>query len=91
VRGGRTTAGEGQMRSRLIVIEFDSLRDAQLYMSSSEYAAARAIREGAGIMDMVAVEGGRIENLADERLLAQHVGLQWGHEHSDMPIADADA
>ncbi len=57
VRGGPMTVAEGEGRARNVVIEFESLEMAKAYAFSAEYAAARKIREGAGYIDIVCVEG----------------------------------
>ena len=57
VRGGRTEVVEGEGFARNIVLEFDSFEAARAYAHSPEYAAARKLREGAGSLDMVLVEG----------------------------------
>lgn len=57
VRGGAYEALEGEARPRNVVIEFDSLEQAKRYFHSPEYQAAKAKREGAGIAEIVAVEG----------------------------------
>jgi uncharacterized protein (DUF1330 family) len=57
VRGGACRRLEGEGRARNVVIEFDSLEQAERYYHSSEYAQARAARIGAGIADFIAVEG----------------------------------
>jgi uncharacterized protein (DUF1330 family) len=57
VRGGQMTVAEGEGRARNVVIEFDSYEAAKAYASSPEYAAARKLREGAGQLDIVVVEG----------------------------------
>ena len=41
----------------MVVIEFDSFDAAKAYAFSPEYAAARKLREGAGHLDIVVVEG----------------------------------
>jgi uncharacterized protein (DUF1330 family) len=56
-RGGQMTIAEGEGRSRNVVLEFDSYEAAKTYAFSPEYAAARKLREGAGHMDLVVVEG----------------------------------
>jgi uncharacterized protein (DUF1330 family) len=56
-RGGQMTVAEGEGRSRNVVIEFDSFEAAKAYAFSTEYAAARKLREGAGEIDIVVVEG----------------------------------
>lgn len=57
VRGGRVEIAEGEGRARNVVIEFESFEAARKYAFSPEYEAARKLREGAGIIDIVVVEG----------------------------------
>lgn len=57
VRGGQMTVAEGEGRARNVVLEFESLEAARAYAFSPEYAAARKLREGAGHIDIVVVEG----------------------------------
>ncbi|MEO0672834.1 MAG: DUF1330 domain-containing protein [Pseudomonadota bacterium] len=57
VRGGRCEVAEGEGRARNVVIEFESFEAARAYAHSEEYAAARAKRIGAGVIDIVVVEG----------------------------------
>jgi uncharacterized protein (DUF1330 family) len=57
VRGGQMTIAEGEGRARNVVLEFESLEAARAYAFSPEYAAARKLREGAGHIDIVCVEG----------------------------------
>ena len=57
VRGGRTEVIEGEGRPRNVVIEFDSVEAARSYVHSPEYTAAKKLRENAGFVDMVVVEG----------------------------------
>jgi|SRR6188472_3845399 uncharacterized protein (DUF1330 family) len=61
-RGGRHAILEGnQSFHRFVVIEFDSLEQAQACHSSREYQEAAAFRrDGAGEVDIVAVEGGEV-------------------------------
>ena len=56
-RGGRFEALEGPARQRNVVLEFDSFEQARAYYHSAQYQAAKAQREGAAEMEMVAVEG----------------------------------
>ncbi|GGK18508.1 DUF1330 domain-containing protein [Salinarimonas ramus] len=56
-RGGRMTSLEGEARPRNVVLEFDSLEQAERYYNSPEYQAAKSEREGAAIAEIVAVEG----------------------------------
>jgi uncharacterized protein (DUF1330 family) len=56
-RGGRMEVAEGEGRARNVVIEFESFEAARTYAFSPEYAAARKLREGAGELDLVVVEG----------------------------------
>ena len=57
VRGGQMTVAEGVGVARNVVIEFESFDAAKAYAFSPEYAAARKLREGAGTLDIVVVEG----------------------------------
>ena len=57
VRGGRAEIIEGEGRARNVVIEFASFEAARAYVHSTEYGAARKMRQGAGVIDMVVVEG----------------------------------
>ena len=57
VRGGRAEVAEGSGRARNVVIEFESFEQARKYAHSPEYAAARKLREGAGCLDIMVVEG----------------------------------
>jgi uncharacterized protein (DUF1330 family) len=57
VRGGRHQAMEGDARARNVVLEFESFERAVEYFNSPEYQAAKKEREGAGIAEMVVVEG----------------------------------
>jgi uncharacterized protein (DUF1330 family) len=57
VRGGQTVIAEGEGRARNVVIEFANVEAAKAYAFSTEYAAARKLREGAGTIDIVVVEG----------------------------------
>jgi uncharacterized protein (DUF1330 family) len=56
-RGGNYTQLEGTGRPRNVVVEFPSLDDAIACYNSPEYQAAKAKREGAGIAEIVIVEG----------------------------------
>ncbi len=56
-RGGQMTVAEGEGRARNVVIEFESYDQAKAYAFSTEYAAARKLREGAGYTDLICVEG----------------------------------
>ena len=57
VRGGRCEVAEGEGRARNVVIEFESFENARAYAHSVEYGEARKLRAGAGIIDIVVVEG----------------------------------
>ncbi|MEM7777674.1 MAG: DUF1330 domain-containing protein [Pseudomonadota bacterium] len=57
VRGGRCEVAEGEGRARNVVIVFESFEAARAYAHSQEYADARALRAGAGVIDIVVVEG----------------------------------
>jgi uncharacterized protein (DUF1330 family) len=57
-RGGETVTLEGQDEGlRVVIIEFPSLERAREWYGSAEYQAVRALREGAGEMRLVAIEG----------------------------------
>ena len=56
-RGGRCEQLEGAGRPRNVVVEFASFEDAVACYNSPEYQAARAKRRGAGVADIVIVEG----------------------------------
>ncbi len=56
-RGGKAEQMEGEGRPRNVVIEFASLADAVACYRSEGYQAARAERQGAGIAEIVIVEG----------------------------------
>ncbi|MCB1520827.1 MAG: DUF1330 domain-containing protein [Hyphomicrobiaceae bacterium] len=57
VRGGQCEVVEGNGTQRNVVIEFASYADALAYAKSPEYAAAKAMRQGAGSIDITVVEG----------------------------------
>ena len=57
VRGGKHEIVEGQGVARNVVIEFASFEAARTYANSPEYAAAKKLRQGAGTIDLVVVEG----------------------------------
>jgi uncharacterized protein (DUF1330 family) len=57
VRGGKAEIVEGSGRPRNVVLEFESYEAAHGYASSPEYAEAKKARQGAGVLDMVVVEG----------------------------------
>ena len=56
-RGGQHEALEGSARKRNVILEFDSFEQARAYYHSAQYQAAKALREGAAEMEIVAVEG----------------------------------
>jgi len=57
VRGGKAEIVEGDGLVRNVVLEFDSFDRAEGYAKSPEYAEARKLRQGAGTLHMVVVEG----------------------------------
>jgi uncharacterized protein (DUF1330 family) len=58
VRGGDSETLEGaDNRFRIIVVEFPSLQAAKAFWNSPDYAAAKRLREGAGQLEAIAVEG----------------------------------
>jgi uncharacterized protein (DUF1330 family) len=57
-RGGELAVLEGDWNpTRLVVLEFDDLDAIKRFYDSPEYQAAKALREGAASLRMVAVEG----------------------------------
>ena len=56
-RGGDFVNVEGEGRARNVVIEFPSLQAAKDCYFSPEYQSAKVKRQGAGIADIVLVEG----------------------------------
>lgn len=56
-RGGQFEQMEGDGRARNVVIEFPSLQAARDCYNSPEYQAAKLQRKGAGVADIVIVEG----------------------------------
>lgn len=57
VRGGASTTVDGEQRERHVVIEFESLAQAQACWDSPEYQAALALRRPVSTADVVIVEG----------------------------------
>ena len=57
VRGGRCEIMEGNGVARNVVLEFPSYDAALGYAKSPEYAEAKKLRQGAGTIDIVIVEG----------------------------------
>jgi uncharacterized protein (DUF1330 family) len=58
VRGGETSVLEGKWQpQRIVVLEFPSANAIKRFYASPEYQAARAERDGAARMNMIAVEG----------------------------------
>jgi uncharacterized protein (DUF1330 family) len=56
-RGGKSEMVEGKLRSRVVVLEFPSFEAALACYRSPEYAAAKKLREGASVADIVILEG----------------------------------
>ncbi len=57
-RGGEIAVLEGDWRpKRLVLLEFESLEATRRFYVSREYQEARALREGAANLNMVAVQG----------------------------------
>jgi len=56
-RGGRYNQLEGEDRPRNVVIEFPSYDEAIACYNSPEYQSAKAKRKGAGVAEIVIVEG----------------------------------
>ncbi len=58
VRGGELAVFEGEWDpTRLVVLEFPDLETAERWYASEEYGEARKLREGAAMLNMVAVAG----------------------------------
>ena len=57
VRAGKFEAVEGASRTRNVVIEFPDYATALACYRSPEYAAAKKLREGASVADIVVLEG----------------------------------
>jgi uncharacterized protein (DUF1330 family) len=57
VRGGKHEIIEGTGVARNVVIEFATFEAAHAYAHSPEYAEAKKLRQGAGTLDLVIVEG----------------------------------
>ncbi len=57
VRGGRFEAPEGTPRSRNVVLEFKDYDTAVACYRSPEYAAAKALRDGHSVADLLIIEG----------------------------------
>lgn len=58
VRGGATETLEGDWKpGRVVVLEFPNAELAKEWWNSSEYAAAKSIRQGAATTKMILVEG----------------------------------
>lgn len=56
-RGGAVAALEGEASPRNVIIEFDSMEAARACYDSAEYQAARWHREGAGVAQIMLLEG----------------------------------
>ena len=58
VRGGELAVLEGGWDpSRVVVLEFPDLEAAKRWYDSPEYQEAKRLREGAAVLNMVAVQG----------------------------------
>ena len=57
IRGGKCEIVEGHGVARNVVLEFPSFEHAIGYARSPEYAEAKALRQGAGTIDITVVEG----------------------------------
>ena len=57
IRGGRTTANEGEASPRTVVIEFPSYEEANLFYNSKEYQEAHDILKGHAVRQHQTVEG----------------------------------
>jgi uncharacterized protein (DUF1330 family) len=57
-RGGRTVTLEGGWEpDRLVILQFDSVEQAEAWWKSEEYAAAKMLRHGSADSRMVILEG----------------------------------
>ena len=58
-RGGRIDVLEGKWTKpeHLVIVEFDSARQAKKFYNSAEYGAARAAREDAAEINIMVVDG----------------------------------
>ena len=57
-RGGGSQVLEGDAdERRIVVLEFPDMEAARSFYESEQYAAARAVRAEAAVMEMIAVEG----------------------------------
>ena len=57
VRGGESEVLEGPWAPGRLVLKFPSRERAQAFYNSETYTHARSLREGAGVMRMVVVDG----------------------------------
>jgi uncharacterized protein (DUF1330 family) len=58
VRGGAVEILEGPWRpTRMVLLKFASMNQARSFYTSQEYTDARKVREGAGSINMVLMEG----------------------------------
>jgi uncharacterized protein (DUF1330 family) len=58
VRGGAAGILEGTwVPKRLVILEFDNVDQAKQWWASSEYRAAKELRQKTAITDMIVVEG----------------------------------
>lgn len=57
VRGGKSTALEGQPTKRMVMIEFPSMEQAQAWYDSPAYRAIRPIRHKSAVSRVFIVEG----------------------------------
>jgi uncharacterized protein (DUF1330 family) len=58
VRGGELAVLEGDWHpSRIVILEFPDLETARAWYSSPKYEQAKALRQGAATLRMVAVQG----------------------------------
>jgi uncharacterized protein (DUF1330 family) len=58
VRGGDVTVIEGTWDpSRLVIVEFPTLAQAENFYQSPEYLAARTLRQNAAMVNMILIDG----------------------------------
>ncbi len=57
VRGGKSVTKAGKVRSRSVIIEFDTYEKALACYDSPEYKAAEAVRNKYSAADVIVIEG----------------------------------
>ena len=57
IRGGRSTANEGEKSPRTVVIEFPTYNEANLFYNSKEYQDAHSVLKGQAVRHHQTIEG----------------------------------